>query len=1534
MLIPYSLYSNLILIWKMNAMGVQNRDDMAVEQGSEKDSFVKRLAQYYSDFLATDFKKGSLPKRRYQTRDKKGRRTGIPLEKFPSFLPKINKLLDSEFGAGPSLIVKYDDYKADLPKVVSSSINSCIERLEFDELHKKNLAALESFKNALKLKELDVELESNTFLTQLKYNVGIEIGSEIIRFLQPTFERSASNLIDSLVFIDENIAELLVNPVEEALPSAVADLISSGNAELLEQLVQESFCSDNSRIRLTEYFDGFSAGNLFTELRELSAVEQLEDNLEFYLYLGEIKYKTHQFPLFYLPFKLHMEGAKFTLSFDSRVLINKKGIDYIARVIQEQTKITGASVIDDRILYLEADSSVREATDNIIQLVLRSFQMDGSFSLGGPTITLRNSSVSISSSLSMALFDKSDESMLSDYEELLVELNNNDGSLLSYLNDLVMGFMHENPISIVEDTLNEWDELEVTERLVFDSPIPLAEEQRKIINALENKTGKFITVEGPPGTGKSHTISAIAFGAILKKRSVLILSDKKEALDVVENKLQDTLAKVRPTDDFVNPILRLGKAGANFNKLTTTKSIDKLRIQNREINKERDKRAKRYESFVQALKDNINKKKIKLTDINCNDIFALEAEIADFKQEWSEHPDFIKLFEGSAEDFVREYDAIELFCRLRSTLCELPAEFQELVGLVGEDTNSIVECYQFVAEVQRCEKLLKVFSDAPKITSDKLTVIDAKIKDIKQAKGIFGYFFSRKQLATIKSEVYESLGYQISTSNGHEMIQQLSDLRDRSNEFYKLISQDHQDNLDLIPSVVSRLSLPRFYEKFVDDLIDMSNLFSEDELPFWEGGESEVEALISLNSGEADFYLTFKRLREEVISKGEDFNFEQFDYSSQKADIEAYNTLELATEIDSRVINFADNYKNDVRTLSKIIRQRKKFPREKFDILKEAFPCMICSLRDYAEYIPLEKELFDIIIIDEASQVSIAQAFPAILRAKKMIVLGDRRQFGNVKTSNASKELNNAYFTKVKEALALQNQGLNTELEVKVNTLNISSSVLDFMESISNFGIMLKKHFRGYPEMISFSSKYFYGDDLQAMKVRGKAINDVLEFVLVEDNENYDLYKNTNEQEADCILERILNQLDCEDFRSVAVITPFTEQQTYISRVLSKHARYQEMRDKLRLRCFTFDSCQGEERDIIYYSMVASSQKDKLWTVLPKSIEEQGEEELDRNKRMQRLNVAFSRGKEKLVFVHSKPIAEFSAGREALLHFERELSSAQDIPPESAVDKNSEAEKKVLQWIQQTSSYLQYRPEIIPQFEIGRYLKALDKNYHHPAYRVDFLMRFFIDGHQIDIIVEYDGFEYHFDNREEIDSGNWRFYQKDSDVERDLILESYGYRTLRINKFNSGGDPVSWLSDRIDNMLKRSRDSGNSLIKKVIEDTSIAQEGLSSGTYRHCKKCDQNKPTSDFATSELVSGYRRYCRSCSGPIKKKKRGISSSKKSDSSLKLCRKCNKKFPLEEFVDFSNKSGKRSLCGSCKAKSEHERRERYKRFLKGSR
>ena len=114
--------------------------------------------------------------------------------------------------------------------------------------------------------------------------------------------------------------------------------------------------------------------------------------------------------------------------------------------------------------------------------------------------------------------------------------------------------------------------------------------------------------------------------------------------------------------------------------------------------------------------------------------------------------------------------------------------------------------------------------------------------------------------------------------------------------------------------------------------------------------------------------------------------------------------------------------------------------------------------------------------------MSIAQALPAILRCKKMLVMGDRKQFGNVKTSNASKDLNRAYFTKVEGALQEAMDIGELPKTVGGDTLNVTNSVMEFFDSISNFTVQLRKHFRSYPEMISFSHKFFY-ENLQMLKI-------------------------------------------------------------------------------------------------------------------------------------------------------------------------------------------------------------------------------------------------------------------------------------------------------------------------------------------------------------------------------------------------------------------------------------------------------------------
>jgi superfamily I DNA and/or RNA helicase len=150
------------------------------------------------------------------------------------------------------------------------------------------------------------------------------------------------------------------------------------------------------------------------------------------------------------------------------------------------------------------------------------------------------------------------------------------------------------------------------------------------------------------------------------------------------------------------------------------------------------------------------------------------------------------------------------------------------------------------------------------------------------------------------------------------------------------------------------------------------------------------------------------------------------------------------------------------------------------------------------------------------------------------------------------------------------------------------------------------------------------------------------------------------------------------------VITPHTEQQAFIAKVVNDHSRAYEFYDKLRLKIMTFDTCQGEEREIIFYSLVARDRKDRLAYVFPSKLGRDQPEEVDHNLRLQRLNVGLSRGQEKIVFVHSNELDKYASSlKGALLHYQKELERAKSMPLETDLDDASPMERKVLRWLSQ-----------------------------------------------------------------------------------------------------------------------------------------------------------------------------------------------------------------------------------------------------------
>ena len=141
-----------------------------------------------------------------------------------------------------------------------------------------------------------------------------------------------------------------------------------------------------------------------------------------------------------------------------------------------------------------------------------------------------------------------------------------------------------------------------------------------------------------------------------------------------------------------------------------------------------------------------------------------------------------------------------------------------------------------------------------------------------------------------------------------------------------------------------------------------------------------------------------------------------------------------------------------------------------------------------------------------------------MLRAKQVVIFGDRKQFSNVKSHNASNMTNASYLADLQDYFR-QNVSTAADKLERLQRFDVKRSVLEFVELVANHTEMLRKHFRGYPELISYSSKHFYDGSLQAIKVRPVPLEEVFNFEVLERDQRTEPKRNTNSMEAERIIE-------------------------------------------------------------------------------------------------------------------------------------------------------------------------------------------------------------------------------------------------------------------------------------------------------------------------------------------------------------------------------------------------------------------------------
>ena len=252
-------------------------------------------------------------------------------------------------------------------------------------------------------------------------------------------------------------------------------------------------------------------------------------------------------------------------------------------------------------------------------------------------------------------------------------------------------------------------------------------------------------------------------------------------------------------------------------------------------------------------------------------------------------------------------------------------------------------------------------------------------------------------------------------------------------------------------------------------------------------------------------------------------------------------------------------------------KQNKILETEDFKPLLEAFPCWCVTTYAVSGSMPLRPGMFDVAIIDEASQCDIASCFPILFRAKRAVIVGDDKQLPHL-----------SFLEKAKEQSFLTQYGIPDKYQLMWRFR--TNSMFDLADYYSLNSVMLDEHFRSLPPVIDFSNREFYNGRIRIMK-KDVGEERVLETVVVPDGKvDSDATRNLPEIEA---LVKRLYDIVVEDERknsdnpvSIGVISPFRAQveqlKISIGKVLSDH-----MIKKHQIEVGTAHTFQGDERDII-----------------------------------------------------------------------------------------------------------------------------------------------------------------------------------------------------------------------------------------------------------------------------------------------------------------------------------------------------------------
>lgn len=446
--------------------------------------------------------------------------------------------------------------------------------------------------------------------------------------------------------------------------------------------------------------------------------------------------------------------------------------------------------------------------------------------------------------------------------------------------------------------------------------------------------------------------------------------------------------------------------------------------------------------------------------------------------------------------------------------------------------------------------------------------------------------------------------------------------------------------------------------------------------------------------------------------------------------------------------------------------------------LVDILPVWLASPEMVSSIFPLTEGLFDIVIFDEASQLTVESGLPSIYRGKQIVVAGDEKQ---LPPSN----LFRAGYADEDE----EEEEAKFDTDESVSLLNLAKR--RFPEKI------LQWHYRSkYEELINFSNHAFYNGYVQIApnvasfreppgvvwkKVDGRWLN------------------RSNEVEALEVVAQLKRILQQQLGKTVGIITFNAKQQSKVQDVIDEVAAedeefrtlYNELMGRSldeRLFVKNIENVQGDERDIIIFSIgYAKNEEGKVYNRFG-SLNQKGGEN--------RLNVAVTRAKEGAIVVSSIEPEDLNIANtsergpkllKSYLKYARAVSGGKVEDIQAVIQEINEAVSTHA--VQQTLHFdSPFEEQVYRQLRNLGY--EITTQVGMSGYRIDMAVLHPKDRSRYILGVECDGAMYHSSPS-----------ARERDVYRQRYLESRGWTIERIWSRNWWKNPVNEI-ERIDQRIK------------------------------------------------------------------------------------------------------------------------------------